>query len=95
MAQSLSLALFGLLLGAFYLHARSGAAVYNTEQAHEGQPQVSVWGYLRTARFWFESFQNWQSEFVAIFPLVGLSIFLRQQGSPQSKPVDAATVEHG
>lgn len=93
--NSLSLALFGLFLGAFYLHARGGAAVYTIEQAHEGQPPVSVWGYMHTARFWFESFQNWQSEFVSIFSLVGLSIFLRQQGSPQSKPVDAATAKTG
>jgi hypothetical protein len=54
-----------------------------------------VWGYLHTARFWFESFQNWQSEFVSIFTLVGLSVFLRQQSSPQSKPVDAPTAETG
>jgi hypothetical protein len=93
--HSLSLALFGLFLGAFYLHARGGATVYNIEQAHEGQPLVSVWGYLHTARFWFESFQNWQSEFVSIFTLVGLSVFLRQQSSPQSKPVDAPTAETG
>jgi hypothetical protein len=54
-----------------------------------------VWDYLHTSRFWFESFQNWQSEFVSIFSLVGLSIFLRQKASPQSKPVDSATSETG
>jgi hypothetical protein len=93
--NSLSLAFFGLFLGAFYLHARGGMLVYNIEQAHEGQPLVSTWGYMHTARFWFESFQNWQSEFVSIFSLVGLSVFLRQQASPQSKPVDAPTGETG
>ncbi len=93
--HSLSLALFGLFFGALYLHAKGGATVYNIEQAHEGQPSVSTWGYMHTARFWFESFQNWQSEFVSIFSLVGLSIFLRQQSSPQSKPVDAPTSETG
>lgn len=93
--QSLSLALFGLFFGAFYLHAKGGAIVYNIEQAHAGQPLVSTWGYMHTSRFWFESFQNWQSEFVSIFSLVGLSIFLRQQSSPQSKPVDAPTAETG
>jgi hypothetical protein len=93
--HSLSLALFGLFLGAFYLHARGGTIVYNIEQAHEGNALVSTWGYMHTARFWFESFQNWQSEFVSIFALVGLSIFLRQQSSPQSKPVDAPTSETG
>ncbi|MFD1874581.1 DUF6766 family protein [Hymenobacter bucti] len=93
--HSLSLALFGLFLGCFYLHAKGGGIVYNIEQAHDGQPLVSTWGYMHTARFWFESFQNWQSEFVSIFSLVGLSIFLRQQSSPQSKPVDAPTAETG
>ncbi len=93
--HSLSLTFFALFLGAFYLHARGGMLVYNIEQAHEGQPLVSTWGYLHTSRFWFESFQNWQSEFISIFSLVGLSIFLRQQASPQSKPVDAATSKTG
>jgi hypothetical protein len=93
--HSLSLTLFGLFFGALYLHARGGTTVYNIEQAHEGKSLVTVWGYMHTARFWFESFQNWQSEFVSIFSLVGLSIFLRQQSSPQSKPVDAPADQTG
>ncbi|MVN74943.1 hypothetical protein GO988_01245 [Hymenobacter sp. HMF4947] len=93
--HSLSIVFLLLFLGAMYLHARGGTIVYNIEQAHEGKPLVDVWGYLHTSRFWFESFQNWQSEFVSIFSLVSLSIFLRQQSSPQSKPVDAATSETG
>ncbi|MGI4739260.1 MAG: DUF6766 family protein [Janthinobacterium lividum] len=93
--HSLSLTFFVLFLGAVYLHARGGMIVFNIEQAHEGKPLLTTWGYLHTSRFWFESFQNWQSEFVSIFSLVGLSIFLRQQSSPQSKPVDAATSETG
>lgn len=93
--HSLSLALFGLFLASVWLHARGGMAVYNIEQAHEGQPLVTTWGYMHTTRFWFESLQNWQSEFVSIFSLVALSIFLRQQSSPQSKPVDAPTAETG
>jgi hypothetical protein len=44
---------------------------------------------MRTSQFWFESFQNWQSEFLAVAALVVLSIFLRQRGSPESKPVNA------
>ncbi|WP_257883229.1 DUF6766 family protein [Hymenobacter sp. DG01] len=50
---------------------------------------------MATTRFWFESLQNWQSEFLSIVSLVGLSIFLRQHGSPESKPVDAAHSETG
>ena len=48
-----------------------------------------TWSYLGNSRFWFESFQNWQSEFLAIASMVFLSIYLRQRGSPESKPVDA------
>ena len=56
--------------------------------AHGGQA-VSALGYLATSQLWFESFQNWQSEFLSIAVVVVLSIFLRQKGSPESKPVAA------
>ncbi len=46
-------------------------------------------GYVATSRFWFESLQNWQSEFMSVAMLVLLSIWLREEGSPQSKPVAA------
>jgi hypothetical protein len=55
---------------------------------HGAQP-VSVIQYIGTSRFWFESFQNWQSEFLAIGVMVVLSIYLRQRSSSQSKPVAA------
>ena len=93
--HSLSLTFFLLFLGAMYLHALGGTEVYNIEQAHAGEPQVSVWGYMQTSRFWFESLQNWQSEFLSIVSIVVLSIFLRQKGSPESKPVDASHSETG
>ena len=50
---------------------------------------MSTWEYLHRAQFWFESLQNWQSEFLAVAAIVILTIFLRQQGSPESKPVHA------
>ena len=86
---SLSLAFFGLFAMSFILHAVGGASNYNDERALHGEVPLSVLGYLQTARFWFESFQNWQSEFLAIWCMVVLSIFLRQRGSPESKPVDS------
>jgi hypothetical protein len=46
-----------------------------------------LWGYVRTSQFWFESFQNWQSEFLAVAVIVGGSVYLRQRGSAESKPV--------
>lgn len=93
--NSLSLAFFLLFIGAFLLHARGGAEVYSIEQVHDGKPAVSIWEYMATSRFWFESLQNWQSEFLSILSIVVLSIFLRQHGSPESKPVDAAHSETG
>jgi hypothetical protein len=93
--RSLSLAFIGLFLGAMALHALGGMEVYNIEQQAHGEPTVTYWGYLATSRFWFESFQNWQSEFLSIVSIVVLSIWLRQQGSPESKPVDAPHDETG
>jgi hypothetical protein len=52
-------------------------------------PELTVSGYFGSSRFWFESLQNWQSEFLALLSMIVLSIFLRQRGSPESKPVDA------
>ncbi|GAA4378360.1 DUF6766 family protein [Hymenobacter koreensis] len=93
--NSLSIAFLLLFLGAFFLHAVGGTEVYNIEQQAHGEPTVDVWGYMGTARFWFESLQNWQSEFLSIVSIVVLSIWLRQHGSPESKPVDAPHSETG
>ena len=60
-----------------------------------GGEQVTTLSYLTTSRFWFESLQNWQSEFLAVGSMVVLSIFLRQRGSPESKPVDAPHSQTG
>jgi hypothetical protein len=88
--HSLSLAFLLFFLVSISLHAWAGAGVYNEEQAAHGQPgQLSVLQYAGTSRFWFESLQNWQSEFLAIASMVVFSIFLRQRGSPESKPVDS------
>ncbi len=85
--NSLSMALLALFALSFALHAIGGARVYSQEQLEHGAPPVSVVEYIGTSRFWFESLQNWQSEFVAVGALVVLSIYLRQKGSSQSKPV--------
>jgi hypothetical protein len=85
--NSLSIALLSLFVFSFALHALGGAEAYSQEQLeHSGRP-VSALQYLGTSRFWFESFQNWQSEFLAIGAMIVFSIFLRQRGSPESKPV--------
>jgi len=87
--NSLSLAFLVLFLVSFFLHGVGGRGNYNEEQLLHGQPVVSLVGYMASERFWFESMQNWQSEFLAIGCMVIFSIFLRQRGSPESKPVDS------
>jgi hypothetical protein len=62
--------------------------------AHQ-QPPPGLTDYLTSARFWFESFQNWQSEFLAIASMVWLAVYLRQRWSPESKPVHAPHSETG
>ena len=94
--HSLSLAFFLLFLGAFFLHAVGGAGDYNEEQKEHGRTeQVTTLGYMTTSRFWFESLQNWQSEFLAVGSMVVLTIFLRERGSKESKPVDSPHSETG
>jgi succinate dehydrogenase hydrophobic anchor subunit len=88
--NSLFVAFMALFLASIFFHAMSGARSYSAEQTAHGEPAVSTFEYAQTARFWFESFQNWQSEFMAVGAIVVLSIFLRQRGSPESKPVAAA-----
>jgi hypothetical protein len=87
--NSLFLVFVLLFFLALVLHAAGGAREYNQEQLQHGGQAVSMLEYLGTSRFWFESFQNWQSEFLALGAVVVLSIVLRQQGSPESKPVAA------
>jgi hypothetical protein len=94
--NSLTIALTVLFLVSFFGHAIFGLDKYNEEAIEHGQaPLASIWQYLGTSQFWFESFQNWQSEFLAIFAIVVLSIWLRQKGSPESKPVSAPHSETG
>jgi hypothetical protein len=85
--NSLALLFFVLFAASIALHAAGGARAYSEEQLAHGEPSVSVWGYVRTSQFWFESFQNWQSEFLAVAVIVGGSVYLRQRGSAESKPV--------
>ncbi|WP_161880492.1 DUF6766 family protein [Deinococcus alpinitundrae] len=87
--NSLSLTLLTLFGGAMLLHAVASHHVFNHEQQLHGEHPVSFLTFLGKPDFWFQSFQNWQSEFLAIGTLVVLTIFLRQIGSSQSKAVEA------
>ena len=93
--HSLSIALSLLFLLSFFIHWYGSLKDYNEEQLLKGHAVESAMHYLGNSRFWFESFQNWQSEFLSVFAIVILSIFLRQKGSSQSKPVDEPHFETG
>ncbi|MEV4758804.1 DUF6766 family protein [Micromonospora sp. NPDC049559] len=94
--NSLSIALFLLFGASFVLHLLGGTAEYNEQQSLEtGAPPISAWHFLGTSDFWFQSMQNWQSEFLAVGALIVLSVFLRQHGSPESKPVTTPHAETG
>ena len=93
--HSLTIALVAIFAASFVMHAVYGARLESRLAALHGGAPVTTWEFLRSAQFWFESFQNWQSEFLSIAALVLLSVFLRQRGSPQSKPVAAPHHETG
>jgi hypothetical protein len=85
--HSLSGLFFILFLGSMAGHALGGAAEYSEEQLAHGQQPVTVLEYLGTAQFWFESFQNWQSEFLAVAVIVGASVYLREiRRNPSPSP---------
>lgn len=87
--HSLSLAFLLLFLVSFLLHAVGGVRAHNAEQRLHGGESMTLGEYIGSSQFWFESFQNWQSEFLSLVAMVFLSIWLRQRGSPESKPVHA------
>jgi hypothetical protein len=93
--NSLTIALLGLFLLSLVLHAVSGTAAANEEAAYHHEAQMSILEYARSSQFWFESFQNWQSEFLAVGTLIVLSVYLRQRKSPESKAVGDPDVKTG
>jgi hypothetical protein len=94
-SHSLSIAFFVLFGLSWLVHAMGGAREYSEEQLAHGGHAVTTWAFVKTSEFWFQSFQNWQSEFLAVAAIVALSIFLREKGSPESKPVHAPHAETG
>jgi hypothetical protein len=84
-----------LFIISFVLHWYGSVKDYNEEQLLKQEATETMLQYLSNSRLWFESFQNWQSEFLSVFAIVVLSVFLREQHSSQSKPVDAPNWETG
>ena len=93
--HSLGLTFTLLFLLSIVMHALGGAIEYNQDQISHGQQAVSIAQYVWSSRFWFESFQNWQSEFLSLACMVVGTIFLRQRGSAESKAVYAPHSETG
>lgn len=93
--HSLSIAFILLFIFSWLGHLYGSFKDYNIEQALKHEPQVMLTDFLKEPLFWFETFQNWQSEFLSVASIVILTIFLRQKGSPESKPVDTPHLENG
>jgi hypothetical protein len=89
-SNSLLIVMGLIFLGSWFAQSVTGWSDYNEEQVEHDQAEVSWLGYLGSARFWESTLQNWQSEFLAVGSMAVLTIYLRQRGSPESKPVGAA-----
>ncbi len=97
-SRSLAAVMGLLFLGSLLAQSIAGRAAYNAEQLADFADPVSWAGYVTSADFWNRTLQNWQSEFLAVCSAVLFSIYLRQRGSPESKPVGAphdATAQEG
>lgn len=88
-SHSLTAAFIALFAASFALHSYGSWRHENDERQLQGRAPVALSEHMESSTFWFESFQNWQSEFLAVLSIVVLSIFLRQDKSPESKPVRA------
>lgn len=94
-SNSLSLCFLALFLVSWALHLYGSWVDHNDEQLLMHKPTEGIMKFLGEPTFWFETFQNWQSEFISIVSIVFLTIYLRQKGSPESKPVDAPHLQTG
>ena len=94
-SNSLGLVMGAIFLGSWAAQSVAGVAAYNEEQLGDLQDPVSWAQYLREPDFWNRTLQNWQSELLAVASIAILAIYLRQRGSPQSKPVGAAHTTTG
>ena len=89
-SRSLGLVMGGLFLLSWLAQSVAGVSAYNGSQLAQHEDPLSWGEYLLSADFWNRSLQNWQSEFLALGPMAILSVYLRQRGSPESKPVGAS-----
>ena len=92
-SNSLLIVMGLIFLLSWWIQSVAGVTVYNQDQVEHGQPLVDWLGYVATPDFWNRTLQNWQSEFLAVGCMVAFSIYLRQRGSSESKPVGTPHTE--
>jgi hypothetical protein len=90
-SNSLIIAMALIFLGSWFAQSVTGWTAFNQEQYEHGDPRLSWLGYIGSSQFWEATLQNWQSEFLAVGSFAILVVYLRQRGSPESKPVGAPT----
>ncbi|MGH2943703.1 MAG: DUF6766 family protein [Solirubrobacteraceae bacterium] len=88
-SNSLLLVMGAIWLGSWFAQSVTGWSEHSADQLAHGEPRVGYWQYVGSARFWESTLQNWQSEFLAVGSMAVLAVYLRQRGSPESKPVGA------
>jgi hypothetical protein len=93
-AHSLSIAFGSMFLVSFLMHAVAGHREYIRDQTLNHQPRPSLGDYVTSGKFWFESMQNWQSEFLSLAAMVYGSVYLRERGSAESKRIDSPHSAH-
>jgi hypothetical protein len=86
-SNSLLIVMGAIFLLSWWAQSIAGLVVFNEQQLEHGQATIGWIGYLASADFWNRTLQNWQSEFLAVGSMVAFSIYLRQRGSSESKPV--------
>jgi uncharacterized protein DUF6766 len=94
-SNSLLLVMITIFLLSWFGQSVTGWTEFNDEQRQHDEATASWLGYLAKPDFWEQTLQNWQSEFLAVGSMAVFTIYLRQRGSPESKPVGAAHDETG
>jgi hypothetical protein len=94
-SRSLGLLMLVIFLLTWAATSVAGWSAFNNEQLMSHEDPVSWLGYLGHADFWNRTLQNWQSEMLAVGSMAIFSVYLRQRGSPESKPVGAAHRDTG
>jgi hypothetical protein len=93
--NSLLIVMGTIWLGTWFGHSVTGWSAFNADQIEHEETGISYWSYIGSSDFWETTLQNWQSEFLAVGSMTILAVYLRQRGSPESKPVGAAHAATG